>query len=266
MDFIEKHNQLAADYLIFDLEDAVSEKEQEQAFENISKLEKAENYYVRVPLKKAGCYDFRLIERLILSGFLRFLLPKIECMDYIQALSTFLRGQSVDYKSLHFILLIESAKGLLAIEEILICNEIMVVDAIAFGSHDYCVDMGIVHTMKGIEWARNFLLHVAKANDIKAIDFTSMELNNMERFKSEVEDGLVRGFNGKGIIHPCQLAEINAIEDFSKEEIVEAFNIYNLLEGNLNDINAMRYKGRVLEKPHMYRIKNIINRYYRNGE
>ncbi len=253
--FYSAIDKFSPDYFIFDLEDSVRIDNLSDSIKNLLSI----SYNGSIPIF-VRLWDFNaeiVSENYeLFKKFKNIVLPKV---DSIEKVERFLNGinnhfQVSDFK---FIILIESSKGLINIESILNIygNYIF---AIGFGSHDYCLNLGIKYDYEILRIPRFLILNYAKAFDKIAIDIACMEINNLDIFRKELNEALSIGYDAKFIIHPQQLSEINNYNFYSENQLREYYEI--IIEYKKRGSPAIfKYKGRVIEPPHIKSYQKILN-------
>ena len=95
---------------------------------------------------------------------------------------------------------------------------------IALGAEDYVTNMKTKRYPDGQElsFARNMILHAARAAGIAAIDTVYSDVDNVEGFQNEVQQIKQLGFDGKSVINPRQIPLVNAIYTPTDKEIQNA--------------------------------------------
>lgn len=256
--FIDKSKDIAADYIVYDLEDSVADADIETALEHLSKIDIQPNMYVRPRFyKEADILDKSLLQRLIGMGFSRFLLPKFT-KGKVEKIAALLSDHFPE-KKLDFIILVESPLGLLHLSDVLE-SKILPISGVGLGSHDYCNAMDMEHTLDNLYFARQSILNSAKAFGLKCLDIVAVNLNDDESFLKEVKNGFSMGFDAKFLIHPKQLALVNNFQFYSPEEIQEAEAAYpHILDIVENRKSLVKVNGKMYEKPHVNRILKIIH-------
>ncbi|MFW8664748.1 HpcH/HpaI aldolase/citrate lyase family protein, partial [Candidatus Phytoplasma citri] len=123
---------------------------------------------------------------------------------------------------------IESAKGVLNALEIALSSSRVV--GIALGGVDYMLNLQATKTINRHElfFARQMILHAARAADIDAIDCIYDNVSDLEGLEKEAILVKEMGFNGKSAIHPDQLPILNRVFQPSDQEIQEALKILTL--------------------------------------
>lgn len=245
------------DYYVFDLEDSVSDTEYIYALQNLLDLKEIRNnYFIRPDISKMDI-DF-INTNTVLSRFKNFLLPKVESLEQLKSVLKLISNNSSIIEK-QFFITIESPLGLLNLTDILksnICN----IRGVGFGSHDYCRIMGVSHSADIFAFARNYILNIAKAFNCLCIDIASTNLSNQHSFLNECIEGVQLGFDTKPVLHPWQYNIIqDKLKPFSQKEIAEAKEIHTYFNGMIPEsTDAVKINGRIFEKPHINRIKKII--------
>ncbi len=262
--FITKSNELLADYIVYDLEDAVLSDELDMCFNNLLSVQLESNQLVRFSVfDENSNLNERDFEQLLKLGFRKFVVPKFSGVYQAEALKGFLEKYN-SYENVSFVLLIEGPGSLLSIYDVLSRNLINV-NAIALGSHDYCNAMGMKHTDSNLYFAKQMILNHAKAFGIEAIDTVSVNIEDDVEFKSESLDGFNMGFDGKFVIHPRQVSLLKGVVYYTPEEVLEAELVYDKVTDIVDKKTAVvRINGKVFEKPHVKRIINIMNWKHKN--
>jgi citrate lyase subunit beta/citryl-CoA lyase len=125
--------------------------------------------------------------------------------------------------------ILETALGILRAFEIAAAAPEVV--ALTLGLEDYTADLGTQRTAEGREsfFARSMVVNAAKAAGVQAIDTVFSDVADMEGLYTSVLEAKALGFEGKGCIHPRQIAVVHrgfAPEPAELEKarrIVEAF-------------------------------------------
>jgi citrate lyase beta subunit len=265
-DFIGNIGLLKVSYVIVDFEDSISSSEISSSVDNLKLINDKSNVFIRLPFFENGGFDIRILEQIVNLGFRNFVVPKIDEIKQLYCLQDFFTKLGFSVDEFVFILLIESAKSLMSIKDIIDLGLINI-SGIALGSYDYCLDMNIKYDINNFSWAREYLLNIAKSYRIKAIDVVSMEITSMNDFRHELRDSIDKGFDAKLFIHPRQIEELIKIEVFTNDEVLEAYRICSLINESVNsDNNVFVLDGKVYEKPHIKRMLEIIKWSKRYGK
>lgn len=110
--------------------------------------------------------------------------------------------------SVFFLVLIETAAGLCAVEEIAAASPR--VRAISFGGADFSAEIGISMAWEHLLYARSRIVVAATRAGIAAMDSPYFELDNQEGLREETAKSRALGFQGRVAVHTRQVADINA--------------------------------------------------------
>jgi len=267
--FISKIAKIEADNFIFDLEDSLSKSEIESGISNLANIKSIEKHFVRPAIicDEDGDFDFDIFEQLVNIGFTKFIIPKLyRISDLRQLGKDLLTRLQTDCKKLHFILLVEHPACLMSLKEI-ISEGILNLIGLALGSHDYCNQMNMKHTLDNLAFPRQVILNIAKANNLTAIDIASVNVTNIDEFSDECYHAFSMGFDGKFILHPLQLEALKKVKYYSEVEIEEAHRVFPLIKSlGYDEFKAIKINGKVFERPHLKRILRIISWYEEFGK
>jgi citrate lyase subunit beta/citryl-CoA lyase len=256
--YLSKIDKVHADYIVIDLEDAVSINNKQSAIELVLALTSNQNMFVRIPFFD-NCYTNEQVKNLILKFEGQIILPKINSIEDVNKVISLSDGIH-----LKMIVLIENPSSFIATEEILktFSNQI---HAIGFGSHDFCSITGIKHTLEHLAHYKRQLILYAKAFNVAFLDGVDLNLKNFDQFKKECVFAFEAGAAGKFMIHPMQLAELHKVDFMSEEEINQIKVIYEKIKDiPINEIEVYTIDGEVYEKPHIIRIKYLIEKIEKN--
>lgn len=258
--FIDKREVLPCNNVVFDFEDAVLDSDYEMCLNNIKEITIKDSYYARVRFYDSNSekLNTRIFYDLLKLGFRNFLIPKFTQISQVQTISDYLNAINQNKEFLKFVLLVEHPRGLFSLVET-IQSGLLPITALGLGSHDYCSVMGMKHTLNNLSFARNYVLNVAKAFNLQAIDIVSTNLSDTEGFMLECINAFEIGYDSKFLIHPKQLEIVNSIQYYTPDEVVEAEKVYSqILKIQNNEASVLNIDGKVYEKPHIQRILNII--------
>ncbi|MDP9120306.1 MAG: CoA ester lyase [Acidobacteriota bacterium] len=136
------------------------------------------------------------------------MVPKVESAQDLLILEQLL-GERL--ASVGFLVIIETAAGLYAVDEIAAATKR--VRAVVFGSADFASDIGISMDCENITYARTRIVLAACRARVPALDTPCFQVRSEARLESEIQVAKRLGFAGKVAIHPRQVAAIN--EGFS---------------------------------------------------
>lgn len=255
-----------ADSLMFDLEDAVSLKEKDSARLLVHMALKTFDYskvetVVRINALTAG--GDQDIEAMVLAGINVIRLPKTETAQDIievdQVITTVEETYKIPVGTTKMMAAIESAEGVLNAREIAKASKRLV--GIALGAEDYVTNMKTQRYPDGQElsFARNMILHSARAAGIAAIDTVYSDVENVEGFQTEVRLIKQLGFDGKSVINPRQIPLVHAIYEPTEKEIQAAKEvIWGIQEAEAKGSGVISVNGKMVDKPIVERAERVI--------
>lgn len=255
-----------ADSIMFDLEDAVSLKEKDSARTLVHFALKTFDYsnvetVVRInSLEAGGAQD---VEAMVLAGVVVIRLPKTETaqdiLDVDAVITSVEKDNQIPVGTTKMMAAIESAEGVLNAREIAKASERLI--GIALGAEDYVTNMKTKRYPDGQElsFARNMILHAARAAGIAAIDTVYSDVDNVEGFQNEVQQIKQLGFDGKSVINPRQIPLVNAIYTPTDKEIQNAKEvIWGIREAEAKGSGVISVNGKMVDKPIVERAQRVI--------
>ncbi|MDA8769632.1 aldolase/citrate lyase family protein [Schleiferiaceae bacterium] len=260
--YISSVNLIDATDIVFDLEDALGNSSVTTGLQNLVNISNAEKYWVRIGISNDEEHNLKVVIELLNIGFKRFILPKVE--EVFQVDEFIILLESITNIKFEVLVLIESPLGVINADIICEHND---VSTIGFGSHDYCNIVGMTHSLENISWARQKILNSGRAYGKEIIDVTSMNVRDEKAFEEECINGKNMGFDGKFLIHPCQLGVFKKVWQFSYEEIAFAIKVKNEVDsiGGVENFTVLKIDGNVVEKPHLGRINKILKQTNNGG-
>lgn len=255
-----------ADSIMFDLEDAVSLKEKDAARTLVHFALKTFDYsavetVVRINgLDTVGKQD---IEAVVLAGVNVIRLPKTETaqdiIDVDEAITLVEESNQIPIGTTKMMAAIESAEGVLNAREIAQASTRLI--GIDLGAEDYVTNMKTKRYPDGQElfFARNMILHAARAAGIAAIDTVYSDVDNVEGLQAETNLIKQLGFDGKSVINPRQIPLVNAIYAPTEKEIQHAKEvIWAINEAEAKGSGVISLNGKMIDKPIVERAQRVI--------
>lgn len=237
-----------ADAIIIDLEDGVSPDAKAFAREALCRpgaLPKGIAVFVRVNSYTTPWYadDITAVSMLGVAGAF---LPKAEGAAELAALSAALPGVPI-------VAMIESARGLAAIREIAAAEAIA---RIAFGSYDFCADIGASHTRDALLAARSEIIIASRLQNLPPpIDGVSTTIEDAKAIEEDARYAHSLGFGGKLCIHPRQVPSIRRGFAPSASELAWAHRIL-AADGE----GAVAVDGEMVDAPIRARARQVLAR------
>lgn len=256
-----------ADSLMFDLEDAVSIREKDTARALVHNALKTFDYssvetIVRINgLDTVGKLD---IEAVVRAGVDVIRLPKTErasdVVEADEAITEVEKACGREAGSTGIFAAIESAEGVL--NALSIAQASPRVRGIALGAEDYVTNLKTRrYYTDGMElyFAREMILHAARATGIAAVDTVYSDVDNMDGFRAEVEHIKQLGFDGKSVINPRQIPIVNEVYTPTDKEIQNAKEvIWATREAEEKGLGVISLKGKMIDKPIIARAERTI--------
>lgn len=255
VDMIAKSVLLEADYLVFDLEDAVPADMKDTARNYLwEHLEQAnlDKVFVRInPFDEQDFFkDMDILSTFKIKGIV---LPKIETKQQLKNITDYCLNKN---KSLQFIALIESFAGIENAKQITRNENIF---AIGLGLEDLLSKLTIMNEDASdlIKYIRMQFIMGAKAGNLMAIDTISNSLQDINALQAECTMSRNLGFDSKFSIHPNQLKIIN--DSFSIDSNLKhwAEQIIKLSD-NVEQVGYTKVNGELITPPKVKKAKTIL--------
>lgn len=256
--FLNKIDKIEADFIVLDLEDAVSGQNKQSAIAGILALTVTSNMFVRLPFFDGSFTDLDLLAMITkFNG--QIVVPKFKNTHDIEHVASLAQNQP-----LKMIVLVENPQAFITVSEVL-KRFTKNIHAIGFGSHDFCSITGTKHTLEYLSHYKQQLILYAKAYGVDFIDGVDLNLKDYTVFINECQFAFEAGAGGKFLIHPKQLQVMNNIAFISEEERNQMQGVYDKVKDiPVDQIEVYTINGVVYEKPHIQRIKNWMNKLKKN--
>ena len=186
------------------------------------------------------------------AGQVRQISERIAAFEEKQGLRTF---------SIRLIAQIESAKGLVNIKDIAGADARL--DALIFGSEDFAHDVGATRTPEGEEilYARSKVVAHAAAFGLQAIDMLWVDFKDAAGLQRVAAQGARLGYSGMQVIHPDQIAPVQAAFTPSAAEIAAARRIVDAYEHNVKEgRGAFALDGKMVDLPIVKAAQRVLAR------
>jgi citrate lyase subunit beta / citryl-CoA lyase len=255
---LEKAKTLAADSLIFDLEDAVAPSEKLLARQQLVDILPNGGYGHREIIVRInaldtewGRDDLMQIANLPIHALL---VPKISYPQ--QVLEVVETLEEVDNYTLPIWIMAETPQAILQINAIAASHPRLKV--IIMGTSDLAKDLRVRHTADrlGLLTALNLCVLAARANGLEIIDGVHLNLQDEAEFTHVCIQGRDLGFDGKTLIHPKQIEIANRIFSPSEAEITQAQQIINAWQQSNKGVVVVN--GKLIENLHVDEAKRTL--------
>lgn len=256
-----------ADSIMFDLEDAVSLNEKDAARNLIYEALKTVNYGNAELVVRVNGQDTKFykndVRAMVKAGIDVIRLPKVESADMIHKLVEDVVAAEKEFGlpegNTNVMAAIESAKGVLSVPEIAAADERMI--GVALSAEDYTTDMKTHRYKDGeeLKFARNMVLHAARAAGIAAFDTVFTNMDDTEGFIKETEYIHQLGFDGKSLVNPRQIPMVNKVYEPTKKEIDNAQNVINAIEeAHIKGSGVISMNGQMVDRPVVLRAQRVM--------
>lgn len=256
-----------ADSIMFDLEDAVSMAEKDAARDLVYEALQTQDYgdaelVVRINGQDTPYYA-NDVRAMVKAGIDVVRLPKAEDAEMVKKLDADITAAEKEFGreegSTMLMAAIESAKGVINAYQIASASERMM--GIALSAEDYTTDMKTHRYPDGaeLEFARNMVLHAARAAGVAAFDTVFTNMNDTEGFYRETEYIHQLGFDGKSLVNPRQIPMVNKVYEPTKKEIENAKNVENAIkEAKLKGSGVISMNGQMVDRPVVLRAERVM--------
>ncbi len=260
----------AADIVLLDLEDAVSEARKPYARKLVreflvARRSRRERLWIRInPLD--GQHSLSDLAAVMQAGPGGVMLPKargrrdVEILDnYLSAFEAAFGHEAGSTKVV--VLATETAQGMLSSGDYVGAPRLT---ALSWGAEDLADDLGATENTNEdgsytftYELARSLCLLGAAAAGVSAIETIHGDFRDLEGLKKRAEGVRRAGFRGMLAIHPAQVEVINQAFAPSEAEIQEAREIVRLFESEPGS-GTIGFNGRMLDRPHLARAYRVL--------
>lgn len=232
------------DAVILDLEDAVAPGMKQAARNNLDCAFTALPVILRINGADTEWHGADIAAARA-SGCAAVMLPKAEDPRRV--------AQVIDELGLPVIALIESAAGLAQARAM---AKIDGVAGLAFGSVDFCADLGCTHLREVLLPARSELVLASRlAGKCAPLDGVTTRLDDLSVTSADAEHARNLGMSGKLCIHPLQVAPVRQAFAPTQADVVWATRILQADEAD----GAARVDGEMVDRPVRLRARAILS-------
>ncbi len=213
---LEKARGLAADALIFDLEDAVAPEDKVAARELVCEMVQS-GYGARKRLIRVNGLESDWgeadLEAAIIAEPDGILIPKVNSGAELKAIAGRLKGKTRLWA------MMETPLGVLNAAEIAASTPLL--EGFVIGTNDLVKELFASHTADRapVMTSLSLCLLAARAHGLVCIDGVYNAFKDEAGLKVECQQGLNMGFDGKTLIHPAQVAIANEVFAPSEADI-----------------------------------------------
>jgi malyl-CoA/(S)-citramalyl-CoA lyase len=264
-----------ADVINLDLEDSVSPSDKDSARANVIEAINTIDWNTKTLAVRINSLDtpywYRDVVDLLEQAGDRLdqiMIPKVgNASDIyaVDALVTAIEAAKGRSKSINFEVIIESAAGLMNVNEIAASSPRMV--AMSLGAADYAASMGMQTTGIGGTQDNYYMLHgdarhysdpwhlaqtaivaACRTHGILPVDGPFGDFSDDEGYRAQARRSATLGMVGKWAIHPKQITLANEVFTPSDEAVAEAREILSAMDdAKARGEGATVYKGRLVD-------------------
>jgi len=265
---IAKSVTLGVDSICMDMEDGVALNKKAEARATIAKALRELNFGASEKLARINSigsgFEKDDIEAVLPYHPDGIVIPKVESYEQIEWASKIIEAAELKYSwqinSIRVLIGIETAKGILNLKEIAAHPRL---DAIIFGGEDFAASIGATRSKDALEllYARQAVVVACAANNLQSIDIVAIDYKDMDALKIESEFGAGLGFSGKQIIHPNQIAVVQAAFTPNDEAIARAKRIVETFEIHQKEgKGAYALNGKMIDMPLLKNAQKVLER------
>ncbi len=259
---LEKARTLAADGLIFDLEDAVAPDAKEAARHNVVEALTAGGYGKREILVRVNGlgtpWGHADIAAAAGSGAHAILVPKVESAETVRLVEQIMEANGAP-ADMAIWCMMETPRGILKAEEIALASPR--VGGFVMGTSDLTKDMHALHTRERLPMITSLglCLLAARAYGLAIVDGVYLDLNDDEGFEYSCRQGLELGFDGKTLIHPKTIDAANRVFAPSAQEVAWSRKIIAAhAEAAAEGKGVVVVDGKLIENLHVENARRVV--------
>ncbi len=263
---LEKAKYLAADTLIFDLEDAVAPDAKTAAREQVLAAVTAGGYGSREVVIRINALDTPWGENDLAAASIAapdaVLVPKVSSPEALVAIGSRLRRHGAAERTRVWAM-IETPLALLHVDRIASAarDADTRLSCFVMGTNDLAKETR-ARLLPGrapmLPWLMN-VLAAARAYGVDILDGVYNDLSDEAGFRAECEQARDCGFDGKTLIHPGQIVAANEIFAPSSDEVEAARAVIAAFEAPENaHKGAVAIDGRMVERLHAEMARRVV--------
>lgn len=252
---LEKAKSIAADTLVFDLEDAVAPAAKAEARVLVAAALRSGEYSNRELVVRINGIDtewWRDDLAAVGSGEpAAILLPKVEDANALNKVSEEMVWHSTD-ADCEFWAMLETPRGCLYAEEIATSHDRLT--TLVVGTNDLTKDLRARHVpgRAPVMHALSHALIVARATGLNILDGVYGDFNDQAGFEIECTQARDMGFDGKTLIHPSQVEAANRCFTPTQAEVEGARRMIEAFDAAMAEGKGVAaLDGRMIEELHV---------------
>lgn len=259
---LEKAKTLAADTIIFDLEDAVAPDAKEAAREQACAALQSGEYGDRELVVRINAMDTpwfaKDLKQACLSQADAVLVPKILSADDIIQINRSIDELGTGLTTKLWAM-IEMPQAILNLGDIAALGPNTRLTSFVMGFNDLAKEMRAVHDRSIFGSVMTQSVIAARAYGINIIDSVYNDFNDPHGLERECLEARTLGFDGKSLIHPVQIETANLIFAPDAEAIAEAEAIIAAFKDPVNaGKGVIVVDGKMTELLHLKQAKQLV--------
>lgn len=259
---LEKAKTIAADAIIFDLEDAVAPDAKESARPNAVAAASSGEYGNRELTIRCngldtpwGADDLRAAAG---SGASAVVVPKVGSVAYLDEISSILDGAGAP-ESLKIWAMIETPTAIFDVRAIAAHPRVAV---LVMGTNDLAREirsrLGAADRHPLVPHLATALLAAREAGKV-ILDGVYNDVKDLDGFRAECVQGMEMGFDGKTLIHPGQVDITNEVWAPTEAEVEHARKVIAAFDEGLREgKGVVTVDGRMIENLHVANAQRVI--------
>jgi citrate lyase subunit beta/citryl-CoA lyase len=254
---LEKGKTLAADVLMFELEDGVAESAKDLAREQVVAAVTGGGYGRREIVVRVNVFDSPWyaadVAAVAPAGPNAVVIPKVNSRDDVLRAARDIAAAGAPAHTALWAM-IETPRAIFDIEKIASAASETPLEVLVLGPNDIAKSTRARLTPGRpalLSWLSAAVL-AARVHGIEIIDGIYNDFNDAEGLRREAEQGRDLGMDGKMLIHPAQIAIVNEVFAPSPAEIAFARKIIEIFEAPENAaIGVAQIDGQMVERLHI---------------
>lgn len=266
---IRKATTLDVDCICLDMEDGVAANRKAEARTTVATALREMDFGRAERLARINPVDSGLAEEDLAAALAGrpdgVVIPKVESADAIRWASARIAAaeQAQDWPagSIALIVMVETARGIVNLASIAGADARL--SALIFGAEDLAGDIGAVRTADAWEvfYARSAVVTHAAAYDLQAIDMVYIDYHDTGGLVTEAEAGVRLGYVGKQVIHPAQVAPVQAAFTPDAAAIAQAQRLLAAMaEHQARGAGAFSLDGKMIDMPLIKAARRVLAR------
>ena len=258
---LEKAKDIPADALIFDLEDAVAPDAKELAREQACNAAASSDYGNRELTIRCNGLDTPWGREDILAAAeaapSAVVIPKVDGPEYLAQVSEVLDEGGAPAAT-EIWAMVETPAGILCVDQIAQFERTAV---LVMGTNDMAKELraSITQDRHALLPYLAMCLLAARAADVGILDGVYNDIKNEEGFEQVCRQGAEMGFDGKTLIHPCQVAPTNESFSPSLDELDFHQRVIEEFEAAQNEgRGVLTVDGKMIENLHVDEARRAI--------